>query len=220
METRVLLFVQEGSAKQKYLEALNDCGVQVFVASTFYDLSEDICSHTYHGLLLDLPTKMKAIRKSKLYVYQLVEKFPVAHLLIDNRTGKIGCCRFNNKSCSSLLDFINYQCRNSVPQRIREEARKDLYLSVCLYKKKDDIRPERSVTKNISSGGCFVISTRRRKVGSDIWLQFAEMQDSDLIQAQIRSVVKWGEGRRVPGLGLEFKDLSRSQVESLAEMLS
>ena len=215
-----MLFAQEGSAKQKYLEALNDCEVQVFVASTFYDLSEDICNHTYHGLLLDLPTKMKAIRKSKSYVYQLVEKFPVAHLVLDNKTGRIGCCRFNNKSCSSLLDFINSQCRNSVPQRIREESRKELHLSLRLYKKKDDMRPERSVTKNISSGGCFVISTRRWKLGSDVWLQFSEMKDFDLIQAQIRSVVKWGEGRQIPGIGLEFKDLSRSQVESLAKVLS
>ena len=107
METRVLLFVQEGSAKQKYLDALNGCGVQVFVTSSFSDLSEDICRRTYHGLFLDMPTKMKAIRKNKSYVYHLVEKFPVAHLVVDDKTGKIGCCRFNNKSCQSLLDFID-----------------------------------------------------------------------------------------------------------------
>ena len=219
MKIRVLLFVQEGCAKQRYLDALADCGVQVFVTSSFSNLSEEICSQTYHGLFLDMPTKLKAIRENKSYVYRLVEKFPVSHLIADDTTGKIRRCYFNKKTCTSLLGFINTQCRDAIPQKIREETRKELHLHLSMQKGKDDKRPERSVTKNISSGGCFIVSTHRWKVGSDIWLRFREINDSKLILAQIRTVVKWGEGRQIPGVGVEFKDLSQLHAEWLANTL-
>lgn len=84
-DIRVLLFIQEGPAKEKYLRALADCGAQVFVTASFFDLSAEICSRTYHGLFLDLPTKMKAINENKAYVYRLVERFPVSHLQMAGR---------------------------------------------------------------------------------------------------------------------------------------
>ncbi len=219
MEIRVLLFVQEGSAKQKYLDALTGCGVQAFVTSSFSDLSEEICSQTYHGLFLDLPTKMKAIRENKSYVYRLVEKFPVSHLHVDDITGNIRCFHFNTNSGCTLSNFINTQCRNFIPQKIREENRKEIHLHLTVYKHEDDKRPERSVTKNISSGGCFIFSTRRWKEGNYIWIHFEEMNDPNLIHAQIRTVVKWGESRQVPGIGVEFKNLSPLHVEKLTSVL-
>ncbi len=219
METRVLLFVQEGSAKQKYIDALTECGVNVFVSSSFSDLSDEICSQTYHGLLLDLPTKLKAIRENKSYVYHLVDKFPVSHLMSDEKTGIIRCCHISKDSCSNLRDFIDSQCTNAVPQKIREEIRREINLHLSLYKLQNGKRPERSITKNISSGGCFIISTHRWKEGNDIWIGFKEMKDSNLIRAQIRTVVKWGEIRQIPGIGVEFNELSRFQAEELASIL-
>ena len=219
MEIRVLLFVQEGSAKQKYLDALAGCGVNVFVTSSFSDLSDEICNQTYHGLLLDLPTKLKAIKDNKAYVYHLVEKFPVSHLQIDTSAGKIRCFYFNKTSESSLLDFINTQCKYFSPQRIREDVRKEIHLNLTVYKHNNDKRPERSVTKNISSKGCFIFSTHRWKEGDDIWIRFKEIKDSSLIHAQIRTVVKWGGDRQIPGIGVEFKNLSQFHTEALAGVL-
>ena len=219
MEIRVLLFVQEGSAKQKYFDALAACGVQVFVTSSFSELSEEICSHTYHGLFLDLPTKLKAIRKNKTYVYNLVEKFPVSHLQTDNKTGEVRCFHFYKNSSKTLLDFINSQCRNFLPRRIREEIRKEIYLHLTVYKHKDDKKPERSVTKDISSGGCFIFSTRRWREGDDIWIRFKEMIDSPLIRAQIRTVVKWGDCHQVPGIGVGFVELLQPHAEELSRIV-
>lgn len=216
---RVLLFVQEGRARQKYLDALAECGVQVYVTSTFHDLSEEICSHTYHGLFLDLPTKMKALKENKAYVYHLVEKFPVSHLQMDEQTGEIRCYHFNKKYGGTLLDFINNQCKDFIPQRIREDTRKRIHLHVLVCKSPEDPRPERSVTENISPGGCFVFTSRRRKEGSEVWLRFREMPDLQPIHAQIRAVVKWGENRQLPGIGLQFIDLSHTQVGELAKIV-
>ena len=220
MEIRVLLFVQEGRAKQKYLDALSGCGVQVFTTSSFRDLSEEICNQTYHGLFLDLPTKMKAIKENKAYVYHLVEKFPVSHLQLNDKTGEIRCFHFNHKSGGTLLDFINTQCRNFIPQKIRAVVRSELHLHVRIYKSLGDKRPERSVTRDVSTGGCFIFSTRRWKEEDDIWISFKEMSDPHPIHAEIRTVVKWGEKRQIPGIGVQFNNLSQMQAEELAGMIS
>ncbi len=218
MEIRILLFVQEGRAKQKYIEALSACGVRVFVTSSFYDLSEEICNQTYHGLFLDLPTKMKAIKENKAYVYHLVENFPISHLQQDDKTDEIRCFHFNRKHGSSLLDFINSQCRNFIPQKIRADTRLEIHLPVLIYKHLDDKRPERSATKDISPGGCFIFSSRRRKQGEAIWLRFKGISDHQPIIAQIQTVIQWGQSRQIPGIGLKFKDLSPRQAAGLAEL--
>ncbi len=218
MDIRVLLFVQEGKAKQKYLQALRECGVKVFVTSSFLDLSKEICSRTYHGLFLDMPTKMKAIKENKAYVYHLVEKFPVSHLQVDDETGEIRCFHFNQKSGRTLLDFINNQCRNFVPQKIRTNARIEIHLPVLVCRRLEDKRPERTATKDISLGGCFIFSSRRWKQGDEVWIRFKGIADPRPIIAHIQTVIQWGETRQIPGIGLNFKDLSPQQAAELAEL--
>ena len=211
-DLRVLLFVQEGSAKQKYLDALSQCGAEIFVSSSFFDLNAEICNRTYHGLFLDLPTKMKAIKENKAYVYRLVERFPVSHLQLAAGSNEIRCFHLNLKNGSTLLDFINNQCRTFVPQKIRLDARKEIHLPVLVYKHQADKRPERSITNDLSSGGCFIFSSRRWKEGHDIWIRFKDSADPLPIHAEIKTVVKWGKPRQIPGIGVQFKDLSPLQA--------
>ncbi len=217
-DIRVLLFVQDEGAKQKYLDALSLCGAQVFVTASFFDLSAEICSRTYHGLFLDLPTKMKAIKENKAYVYRLVERFPVSHLQMAAGSSEIRCFHFNRQYGSSLLDFINNQCRTFIPQKIRMDKRENIHLPVLVYKHQADKRPERSITNDLSSGGCFIFSSRRWKEGHDIWIRFMDFADPLPIRAHIKTVVKWGKARQIPGIGVQFTDLSPLQVTALAKL--
>lgn len=216
-DIRVLLFVQEGIAKQKYLDALSACGIQVFVTSSFFALSEEICSHTFHGLFLDIPTKMKAIKENKAYVYRLVERFPVSHLQMDAGSREIRCFHFNRKYGHTLLDFINTQCRAFIPQKIWVDARTEIHLPVLVYKHRDDKRPERSITIDLSLGGCFIFSSRRWKEGQHIWVRFKDVSDALPIHACINTVVQWGKPRQIPGIGVQFKELSSLQATELAK---
>lgn len=220
MSIRVLLFVEEGKSKQKYLDALAACNVDVSVTSSFVDLSEEICGKTYHGLFLDLPTKMKALKENKDHVYKMVEKFPAAYLQLDTINGQVQCYHFNKRSGSTLLDFINNQCRYFSPQKIRENVRSKIHLHVLLYKERESKKPERSVTENISLGGCFVYSTHPWQIGSYIWLRFHELPGLGLISAQVRTLVKWGENRLIPGVGLQFKEISEGQLDGLARIIN
>lgn len=220
MDVRVLLIVQDDHARQKYLSVLNRCGVQVFVSESYQDLSMEICNHSFHGIFLDLHTKMNAIKTNKNYVYGLVENFPVCQLKINDRTGEIDCFHHSQKYGSTMLDFINNECRNFVPRMIRSDTRKEIHFNVILYKSKDEIQPEFSVTVNISKGGCFIFSVQDWEIGDDVWIRIKELTDKEQISGHIRHVARWGESMRIPGLGVEFRNISASQTEEISNLKS
>lgn len=217
-EIRVLLFVHDETTRQKYLDALEDCRARVFVSNSFFHLSDEISSQTFHGLFLDLPTKMKAIKENKGEIYRLAEKFPVAHLRIDSSTGEIRCFHVGHQAGNALVDFIDNQCRNGEPQKIRTSIRREIHLPVQFSRYRESKRQERSITQDISPYGCFIITARRWQAGDEIFLGFPELSDSTPIRAEIRTVVKWGVDRRIPGIGLKFLEFSPSQAAELARL--
>jgi hypothetical protein len=50
-----------------------------------------------------------------------------------------------------------------------------------------------------------------------VWIRFKDIDDTLPIHALIKTVVKWGEPRQIPGIGVQFKDLSALQVAELAK---
>jgi len=155
------------------------------------------------------------MKQNRYSVYGLVENFPVSQLKINDETGEISCFHYSQKSGGTMLDFIHNECSNFVPRMIRSDARKAIHLNVVLYKTEDASQPERSVTLNISKGGCFIFSAQEWEEGSEAWMHFMELKDSTLISGQIRHAVRWGESMRIPGIGVEFRQISASQKEEI-----
>ncbi len=215
MEIRVLLIAQEDTARNKYFEAISRCGVRVYAAISCLDFSREICDQTFHGIFLDFPTKVKALKNNKNLVYGLLEHFPVCLLKIHEKTEEIVCFHSTLKLGGTLGDFIDHECRNFVPRMIRSDFRKAIHLNVILYKRPDRNFPERSVTMNISKGGCFVFSVQEWEIDDDIWIEFFELSDTPPFPGKIRNVVKWGASRRIPGIGIEFQNNSESQISRL-----
>ena len=217
-EIRLLLFVQDDTACRKYLEVLSVLGVKVFVSPSFFHLSEELRRQTYHGLLFDMPTKMRALKENKTEVYRLAEKFPVAHLQRDRQTDTVRCFHAGWQAGRTLDDFILQRCQGGVPQKISASTRKELHLPVLVFRHGESKRPERAITSNISAGGCFIISGRSWTTGHEIFLAFPELQDKERIRAQIRSVMPWGMGHEIPGIGVRFLELSPSQTTELESL--
>jgi len=103
MDIRVLLIAQDDTVRKEYLSAIEKYAVQVFVSESFQDLSREICGQSYHGIFLDLHTKMKAINKNKNLVYGLVENYPVCQLKFDDQTGEINCFYHSQKLGGTLV---------------------------------------------------------------------------------------------------------------------
>lgn len=212
MEIRVLLIAQEDTARNKYFEAISRCGVHVYAAPSCLDFSREICDETFHGIFLDLPTKIKALKNNRNLVYGLLENFPVCLLRIHEKTEEILCFHTSQELGGTIGDFIDNECRKFVPRMIRSDVRKTIHLNVILYKNPDRNFPERSITVNISNGGCFVFSVQEWEIDDDIWIDFLELPDDPPFHGIVRNSIQWGKSRRIPGIGIEFRDISASRI--------
>ncbi len=220
MEIRVLLIVQDEKSRELYLQAIQQEGIRVYVSPSFTDLSEEICSQTFHGIFLDFATKMKALRRNKGYIYGLLEKFPVCQLkIIEEETGRVKCFYPTGGDISHPLDFIQNECCRFIPSPVRTEPRMAVHLNALIYGHPEDQNPERSVTVNLSRNGCFLFSSQYREVGSDVWVRFRDFPDETPIQGLIRNRIPWGEFRRIPGIGVEFRKILPSQTQYLESLL-
>lgn len=217
-ETRLLLFVKDDNDRRKYLDALAGLAVQVFVTSSFFRLSEELCRRTYHGLLIDLPTKMHSIKENKAVVYRLIEKFPSAHLQVDRKTGAVRCLYAGMPPKGNLQEFIRRRCHNVHPQKLKALDIVQIHLPALIYTDRTTKRPERTITISISRVGCFVFSVRRRKPGSMVEIIFPTLSDPAPISAKIQSVVRWEDFSRISGFELEFIDTATTQIDDLARL--
>lgn len=221
MNIRVLIIARDSNERHIYSEAFRRLEVDVTAASSLRDLNENETGLFYHGVAIDMPTKIYALKKDRDFIYTTLRKFPVAHLSLEKDTGKPRVYYPGQSPGATLIDFINEECRAFTPRRLAHHIRKDLHLNVILAREKDtetgDV--ERTVTVDVSEGGCFVFSVFDWTVGDTARLTIMELSDQTPIRAHVRRHVQWGKGMQVPGVGLEFSEINELQRRELSNML-
>ena len=180
----------------------------------------------YYGFIIDLRTLIKTSPGDKSFLYELMESFPVMHIShsLDKKTikGNIGNNSYNDKK---LFDyFLNDLCPRFSPRGMRTFKRKNLYLNVYLALSPDASGDEfiKANSGDISEGGCFVITTQPipKDKSRDIYVIIKELADQRPIACTVKWVLPWGQAtRHLPGVGVEFKDLSASQREEIRSII-
>ena len=221
MGIRILLIAREGETRKKYQEAITALGVEVVVVSSLKKTDRVLMDLSYHGVIIDMRTKIEILRDDNELVYTALRKFPVAHLNLESRTGDIRLFYSGQKAGATLEDFVNLECRPFTPRILGFCLRKQVHLNVVLSKNKE-FSPEhceRTVTVDISGGGCFVFSVRDWKPGDSAWLSIKELQDNTPICGLVRWCLKWGERMQVPGIGLKFMEITELQAKEIYDRL-
>ena len=220
MSVRVLLVCREGTSLQKYLDACKGQEVSVDVASSFEDLYKAIVEIPYNGILIDMPTKILTLSKDKERVDSILKQYPVARLTFNEKSGQ-SCVFYSNQVAGSgtLEDFITKQCRSFSARTIRSEHRRDIVFNIILSKSKNisDENSERTVTMNILRGGCFIFSTDNWEINNDAWFIIKELTVQTPIHGQVRWKVDWGNEMSIPGIGVQFKEISDYQLNELCD---
>jgi hypothetical protein len=180
----------------------------------------------YSGFIIDLRTLIKSKPEDKRFLYELVESFPVMHISHsqDKKTikGNIGNTSYNDKK---LFDyFLNDLCPRFSPRGMRTFKRKKLYLNVYLALSQNPCEDEliKANTGDISEGGCFIITpqTIPKDNYRDIYVIPKGLADQRLIACTVKWVLPWGQAtRHLPGVGVEFKNLSASQSEEIRALI-
>lgn len=220
MSTRVVLVSKESSEKELYLNALTKLGVDVDSVSSFGELRKIVLENPCHGILVDLRTKINAPKGDKEIAHDILEIFPVVQLRWDPEENEIKTLYFGQaKGGGTLEEFINEECQSIPPRAIRASIRRNIHFNVLLSGEEgfEEDTLERSITINVSGGGCFIFSSNDWEIGDHAWFTLGELDDSTVILGEVRWAVPWGETMQFPGIGVKFLNISGDQSEQLSE---
>jgi hypothetical protein len=218
MVMKLILVCKEGEARQAYLNEMKVLGVEVDVVSSYYEFLKTRISNPYQGLMIDLVTQMKMSLEEKNVSKEILGFFPTLRLKWDAESGSIRNISIGKTTASgSLKEFIHTECQSFTARAVRLNMRKVVHFNVLLSYdgSMDEKNLERTVTINISKGGCFLFSGRDWSNTPKTWLIINELQDKTPITGVIRWSVEWGKQMTIPGFGLSFKHIKPSQLEEL-----
>jgi len=221
MNVKVILVCQEeGEAKQAYINAVKPFGVKVDTVPSFSELHKMLCENYYNGVMVDFRTKMKASNKEKELVHDVFEQFPVAQLNFEEKTGSIRSFHYSRESKGETLEsFIKEECRSFIARPIRSSIRKIIHFNVILSNTGDFTKEgiDRTVTMNVSKGGCFIYSVDDLQTDANVMMVFKELEDQKPILGEVRWKALWGEAMQIPGIGVKFENLSEGQLAQICE---
>jgi hypothetical protein len=217
---RILLVAQSGDACALYEEALHRAGAQVDTVASIDAFYGAVTHFAYNGIVIDIPTKIKALSDHKDLVYSILDRFPVIQANFDRRSGRIRALLYGHHERSGLLeDLIREACWHSPPRKLRSEERKPLHYNVLLSTQ-GQFDPQtliRTVTMDVSMNGCFLFSSARFQVGARVWMRVMDLYDKTPIVGIVRHKRRWGEAMVVPGIGVEFETIKESQRRALLD---
>ena len=223
MSLRLLLVAKEGPAREAYLEAFETEEVTVDTISSLADLYDVLKQSAYNGIMVDVPTIVKATNEEKVVVNELLEMFPVVRLNWDARHNKVRPLFYGRPTADTytVRDFIDNECNRFEARIARVTPRHPIHLNVLLFKEGRGVNrsPERSITQDISESGCFAIAFEDWRDVSSAWIIFQDFKDRTPIQAEVKWQIHWGDQKRIPGLGLAFVRMSDAQREEIRQCL-
>ena len=89
-----------------------------------------------------------------------------------------------------------------------------------VYRKTNSVehkKEDRTVTMNVSKGGCFIYSVDDLQSDTRLMMMFKELEEQTPILGEVRWRALWGEAMQIPGIGVKFKNLSEGQLAKICE---
>lgn len=221
MTIKLALACKKGKARQAYVDAIKSTGVEVDIVSSLNELHELLSNGSFNGVMVDLNTKVKASKEEKAMMQNLLEQFPLAQLNFNEKTGHVRSFHFGQASGSETLDaFINEECRSFSARQLRLTRRAEENFNVLLIPVDDSLALEtdRTVTINVSTGGCFLYFVDGLRIGSRIKMVYQELEDQTPILGEVRWQILWGKIMQIPGVGIRFVDIRENQLEEICRI--
>ena len=218
----ILLICREGVIQRVYQAELDIPGVLLVCVP---DLMEFFSRGIYcplSGILVDMPTYMRGSEDEKRLLTDLVALFPALRLKCNESTGEIRTLPFGTTypGNTSPSLFVQKYCTSFAERKVRASERSLLHLPALLQMTLPvDVLPgTKTVTANVSCGGCFLIRFDLWNVGDNGWLVLPTLKDAAPIPVEVCFVRSWGEHGSLPGMGVRFVELSEAQRVELSHL--
>lgn len=218
-----LVFVVEGRmAVAPYLDAVRSEVEDVTVVSSIGELFTLMAREAFNGILLDVPTLVRASSTEKASLYDLIQVFPTLRVKWDSRSSTVRALFYDRVPGpgAGLGSFVRQVCARFVPRIIRRRDRVAAHLNV-MVSETPSFSPEkviRTVSLNLSLDGCFLIAVDPWLQGTRLWLRMLEIDDQTPIAAEVRWRKPWGVSPGIAGAGVRFLELTDEQRKCIVDL--
>lgn len=220
--THILLICREGTSRQVYCAELDIPGVSLVCIPSLVDFFSREHYSPLSGILVDMPTYMRSSEDEKRLLSELVGLFPALRLKCHEPTGEIRTLPFGTAypGTNSPSYFVHTHCA-AFQQRLirtRERSLQNLPALLTMHLPQEHTISMRSVTANVSLGGCFLITFEQWAVGAQGQLALPLLEDPTPIPVEVCWGRLWGTGRSLPGIGVRFTALTELQKMELGRL--
>lgn len=220
---KLLLYVHEPTIATIYLERFRLVDVEFELVHCFKAFYGRGVADCYSGVLLDIVSSIRAPSFDREVIKDLLEVYPALRLRWDPASGEIRTLMIGAGSGQriTLPFFIRNYCQQFIPRGLRFGSRKQIYCNV-LWSVAETPMPEtfeRSVTFDLSMGGCFLFTVQPLAKKTAIWLQLVEMKEVEPIRGTVEWCREWGKTMQVPGVGVRFQSLLAEHRKELSLLM-
>lgn len=196
-------------------DSLKTFDVELVQCATFLEAEDRALKGFYSGILVDLPTIVKAKGEEKIVACSLTGFFPTLRVRIMGTMLIPMTMPGAAKQENSVKDFINCACRNFIPRTLRAHHRHAIGISVATRTTGSETL---AFTLNISWGGAFIVdfNPERFSIGDELTVFFQEPD------CEIKATVCWKQCwglRHAPGIGIRFHEMDEQLSEFLLRLL-
>ncbi|MBJ6725547.1 PilZ domain-containing protein [Geomesophilobacter sediminis] len=225
-QTRILIVSDVEEAKEGYGLAVSRFSVPYDVVFSFKDGLRRAMEEKFTGIVVDILTLLRSGQEEKLIANDFFSIYPTLKLSWDKRNRQMSLGLPGQASASDpeaeLASFINGRCAIFPPRSMRRHERVPVCLNVLLSGKNAyaEAGATKTFTVNLSESGAFIHTIERYALGDAAWFVVKDLSDPAPIQARVCRTVEWGgTSRLVPGIGVEFEQLSGSQQEEIRQII-
>jgi len=223
---QVVLIALSNENRKIYYEMLQPfTDISLLSFSTLHQFQKNCKTEKFSGIIIDIRTLIRATSADKDFYSSLAQGFPILQVDLNQDKTDINCFIEGEKTSrlkgKKLWDhFFNRVCSQKGARGVRLKPRKNRFCNTFLYLAQNG-SPVKTNLWDISTGGCFVISSDEKKVGDQIWLSIRELQDKTPICCQIRWSSPWGSNtEQLPGFGTFFQTISPHQQKEISKIVA
>lgn len=219
MKRPVILVISRSETRmQTYRDALERIGASCMGLADLKGAPVLAASTPMNGIAIDMPVQIKASSGDKALVEDMLLALPSVYLNIAPATDAIRILTASGTQ-GTFLTFEQFvaACANFPSRVVRPKNRTELNLNALLYHDDSaDTLPERTVTINVSPGGCFLFSTYPDYcIEQQVRIVFIGIDDPTPVVASVRWLQSWGVSHLIPGIGVRFEQITEAQQAEL-----
>ncbi len=216
----VALVSRTGDVLDAYLRFFEKNGVTPSHFLSVTDLYRKLPEMMINGVVIDMPTLLKAAEPEKIQLQTIESIFPNVRATWNPKAGFHALFHDGSKSGEENLKAFLQSCRDFKARSLRKDKRKTKHLNVLFWL--DDAPEEtaqRAFTFDVCHGGMFVCTCDAPPVGAVVRIKWPELGELPL-KLLVRWRMPWGVAARIPGFGGSFMDLQGDQASQVDALLT